>query len=181
LPPRGRQWSGCWRSAAVLWLLCCLSCAPLTRRLDPQQFPTAGGDGPGYRFTNLAGGKEENKLFVCMSFSGGGTRAAALAYGVMVALRKTRLEWPRKESLLDDVDCISAVSGGSFTAAYYGLFGDDLFDHFEQKFLYRNIQRALILKALGPWNWPWLASPYYSRSDLTAELYDDQIFEHKTY
>jgi NTE family protein len=116
-----------------------------------------------------------------MSFSGGGTRAAALAYGVMVALRKTRLEWPRKESLLDDVDCISAVSGGSFTAAYYGLFGDDLFDHFEQKFLYRNIQRALILKALGPWNWPWLASPYYSRSDLAAELYDDQIFEHKTY
>jgi predicted acylesterase/phospholipase RssA len=118
---------------------------------------------------------------VCLSFSGGGTRAAALAYGAMVALRQTRIEWPRHESLLDDIDCISSVSGGSFTAGYYGLFGDALFANFEQKFLYRDIEGALLLKALGPWNWPWLISPYYSRIDLAADLYDDQIFEHKTF
>jgi len=157
-------------------------------RLSPQQFPTAGGDGPGYRFENLAGGpesaefKEDNKLFVCLSFSGGGTRAAALAYGAMLALRQARIDWPRRnETLLDEVDCISSVSGGSFTAAYYGLFRDDLFQHFERRFLYRNIQGRLLLKAFYPWNWFWLASPYYSRIDLAADLYDDQIFDHKRF
>ena len=33
--------------------------------------------------------------------------------------------------LLDDVDTISSVSGGSFTAAYYGLYRDRLFEDFE--------------------------------------------------
>jgi NTE family protein len=177
---KARHFCDLFKIAGILCLFC-LSCAPLTAKLDQRQFPDKGGNGPGYRFGNLDGGKEQNKLFVCLSLSGGGTRAAALTYGAMIALRQTRIEWPRNESLLDEVDCISSVSGGSFTAAYYGLFGDDLFLHFEQKFLYRNIQRALIMKALGPWNWPRLISPFYSRIDLAAELYDDQIFEHKTY
>jgi len=147
-----------------------------------QQHPGTG-DAFGYRFSNLDRGKEdeENKLFLCLSFSGGGTRAAALAYGAMIALRQTKIDWPRHERLLDEVDCISSVSGGSFTAAYYGLFRDDLFVHFEDKFLYRNIEGGLGLQLLYPWNWPWLASPYYSRIDLAADLYNAQIFDHKTY
>jgi len=40
--------------------------------------------------------------------------------------------------LLDQVDVISAVSGGSYTAAYYGLFGDRLFEDFGERFLRRN-------------------------------------------
>jgi NTE family protein len=95
-----------------------VSCAMSTTRLRTKQFPDKGGDGQGYRFENLAGGKEENKLFVCLAFSGGGTRAAALAYGAMLALRQTDIDWPHRETLLDEVDCISSVSGGSFTAAY---------------------------------------------------------------
>jgi predicted acylesterase/phospholipase RssA len=157
------------------------SCATTTAVLPASQFPTVSGAGPGYRFANLAGGKEENKLFVCLSFSGGGTRAAALAYGAMIALRQTQIGWPRHETLLDEVDCISSVSGGSFTAAYYGLFGDDLYTQFESKFLYRDIQGTLLVHALYPWNWPWLISPYYSRIDLAADIYDEQIFEHRTY
>jgi NTE family protein len=171
------------RLVSLLSVAATISCAPAaTVRLQLAQFPTEGGDGPGYRFTNLAGGQEENKLFVCLTFSGGGTRAAALAYGAMLALRQARIDWPRQGvTLLDEVDCISSVSGGSFTAAYYGLFREELFTHFEDQFLYRNIQGRLFLKALYPWNWPWLASPYYSRIDLAAELYDEQVFDHKRY
>ena len=176
------------RVASLLSLAVAVCCAPATVRLRPQQFPTEGGDGPGYRFENLAGGPEsnefnqENKFFVCLSFSGGGTRAAALAYGVMLALRQARINWPHpNETLLDEVDCISSVSGGSFTAAYYGLFRDDLFTRFEDRFLYSNIQGRLLLKTLYPWNWLRLASPYYSRIDLAAELYDDQVFDHKRF
>jgi len=179
------------RTVLALLAVAVLSCAPLNSKLTADRFPTVGGDGPvigatgeprnGYRFTNLAGTNDENKLFLCLTFSGGGTRAAALAYGAMIALKETKIEWPREETMLDEVDCISSVSGGSFTAAYYGLFGDQLFQDFEQKMLYRNVEGGLILQGLAPWNWPWLWSPYYSRIDLAAQYYDDAIFERKTF
>ena len=85
--------------------------------------------------------------------SGGGTRAAAFAYGVLEGLRDTPVVVRgRSERLLDEVDVISGVSGGSFPAAYYGLFGDRIFEEFEERFLERNVQRALILQALRPKN-----------------------------
>ncbi len=170
------------RIASLFLLVAATSCATTTTRLRKDQFPNAGGVDQGYRFENLAGGKEENKLFVCLAFSGGGTRAAALAYGAMVALRQTHIDWPRRgETLLNEVDCISSVSGGSFTGAYYGLFHDKLFEKFEDRFLYRDIQGGVFLKALYPWNWLWLASPYYSRIDLAADLYDEKLFSHSNY
>jgi NTE family protein len=176
-----------WRSGIVRFASLCLSiaaisCATATTKLRTDQLPTAGGDGQGYRFENLAGGKDENKLFVCLAFSGGGTRAAALAYGAMLALRQTHIDWPHKgENLLGEVDCISSVSGGSFPAAYYALYHDRIFQDFESRFLYRNIEGGLLLKALSPWNWPWLLSPYYSRIDLAADMYDDALFDHSSY
>jgi len=84
-------------------------------------------------------------------------------------------------SLLDEVDCISSVSGGSFTAAYYGLFRARLFQDFRSRFLDRNVQGALVQQVLLPWNWFRLASPYYGRIDLASELYEDEIFEGKTF
>jgi NTE family protein len=168
--------------AAACLSLAAISCATKTTPLSTGQVPTAGGLGQGYRFENLAGGKDENKLFVCLAFSGGGTRAAALAYGAMLALRQTKIDWPRKsETLLDEVDCISSVSGGSFPAAYYALYHDRIFDDFESRFLYRNIEGGLILRAAAPWNWPWLVSPYYSRIDLAADMYDTELFDHSSY
>src|SRR5208337_1784172 len=169
-------------AGSLFSLVTAISCATSTARLRTDQLPNAGGAGPGYRFENLAGGKDENKLFVCLAFSGGGTRAAALSYGVMLALRQTRIDWPRQgKTLLNEVDCISSVSGGSFTAAYYGLYHDRLFDDFEDRFLYRNIQGGLLLRAVYPWNWFWLASPYYSRIDLAADMYDEELFDHSNY
>ena len=73
----------------------------------------AGRPAPDYRFERAAAaGKNTNSLFVCLAFSGGGTRAAALAYGVLDKLRQTRITWKGEEkSLLDEVDCISSISG----------------------------------------------------------------------
>ena len=74
-------------------------------------------------------------ISLILSFCGGGTRAAALAYGVMLELRDTRMIIDGIErSLLGEVDVISSVSGGSFTAAYYGLFGDQLFEFVQGQF-----------------------------------------------
>ncbi len=54
-----------------------------------------------------------------LAFSGGGTRAAALSYGVLQELRDTRVNIDgREERLLDEVDLIASVSGGNFTSEY---------------------------------------------------------------
>lgn len=136
----------------------------------------------GYRFGNLAAADNSDSLFVILTFSGGGTRAAALSYGILEKLRDTEIEWKgERRSLLDEVDVISSVSGGSFTAAYYGLFGHDIFDEFEKTFLYRDIQGLLTGALFSPANWVKLASSTYSRIDMAAELYDREIFRGKTF
>lgn len=136
----------------------------------------------GYRFETLSTGENSDSLFVCLTFSGGGTRAAALAYGVMQKLRTTSINWKGVDKrLLDEVDCISSVSGGSFTAAYYALHQERLFSDFRSRFLDRNIERELIFQLFNPTNLVRLASPYYSRIDLAAELYDETIFDRKSF
>jgi len=83
-------------------------------------------------------------LLLISTFSGGGTRAAAFAYGVLQTLADTQIVVNgQKRSLLDEVDMISSVSGGSFTAAYYGLFKDRIFEDFEAKFLKHDAQSEL--------------------------------------
>lgn len=64
---------------------------------------------------------DDKGLTLMLTFSGGGTRASALAYGVMEELRDTSIIVNgENKRMLDEVDFISSVSGGSFTAAYYG-------------------------------------------------------------
>jgi predicted acylesterase/phospholipase RssA len=95
----------------------------------------------------------DERLFVVLAFSGGGTRAAALSYGVLDALRNEQLVIDNTPSpLLDQVDVISAVSGGSYTAAYYGLFGERLFEDFEERFLRRNWPRTYGWMLANPFN-----------------------------
>ena len=138
----------------------------------------------GYRFHNLNSPGNSDSLFVILTFSGGGTRAAALSYGIMEKLRNTKIRWNGSERrLLDEVDVISSVSGGSFTSAYYGLFGNELFDpeKYQKVFLYRNIEQELLDEILNPINWFRLASPTFGRIELASELYDREIFRHETF
>jgi NTE family protein len=124
----------------------------------------------------------DERLFVVLAFSGGGTRAASLSYGVLNALRNEQLVIDNQSTrLLDQVDVISAVSGGSYTAAYYGLFGDRLFEDFEDHFLRRNWPRTYGWMLANPYNLARLISADFNRSDLMAEFLGEQIFEDKTF
>ena len=135
----------------------------------------------GYRFEKI-GRTNSDDLLLMLAFSGGGTRAAALSYGVLEELRKTEVGPPGNEHrLLDDVGLISSVSGGSFTAAYYALWGDRIFTEFEPRFLKKRVQTGLLLRNMAPWNGIRLASPGFSRSDLAAEYYDQLLFNHATF
>jgi len=136
----------------------------------------------GYRRFSEANARDLGGIWLSLAFSGGGTRAAAFAYGVLEELRDTTVTVNGSSlRLLDEIDTISAVSGGTFPATYYGLFGDRIFEDFEEKFLYRNIQRSLLFRALRPWNLVRLITPSFSRSILALEYYDQKIFEGATF
>jgi NTE family protein len=115
---------------------------------------------------------------VMLAFSGGGTRAAALSYGVLKALRDIPLDTADGQGrLLDAVDTISSVSGGSFTAAYYGLHGDGIFEDYEEVFLRKDVEGALIKRVLNPVHW--FSST--GRTELAVEYYENQVFKGATF
>jgi NTE family protein len=114
---------------------------------------------------------------VVLAFSGGGTRAAALAYGVLQEMRDTPVSG-NPEGVLGAVDAISSVSGGSFTAAYYGLYGNRIFEDFEDDFLRQNIEGRLIRRMyLNPLSW----FNYTGRMEEAVKYYQKHIFHGATY
>ena len=166
-------------SVALAALIALGGCA--TAPINP---PIAHADPTvGYRIQNRPGFARHKEDIVVLAFSGGGTRAAAFSYGVLEVLRDTEVIGPKgeRQRLLDLVDVITGVSGGSFTALAYGLYGDRLFGEYEQRFLKRNVEGELIGRVLSPVNWGSLASPDWGRSELAADLYDEILFDGATF
>ena len=134
------------------------------------------------RATSLPVNHRAEELLVFLGLSGGGTRAAALAYGVLQELAAHTISTSEgARRVLDEVDVISSVSGGSFTNAYFGLFGDRIFADFKQDMLLRPIESDLLKGLFKPAHWRDLASPYYGRSDMAAAYYDRHVFDGKTF
>ncbi|HVQ60550.1 MAG TPA: patatin-like phospholipase family protein [Burkholderiales bacterium] len=167
------------RAATLSAALCVFAggCAhwPATPRLEK------AGE-PGYRFGEVTRPGQSDDLLVVLAMSGGGTRAAALGYGVLEELRRTEVSVNGvKRRLIDEVDVISAVSGGTFPATYYALRGEKTFEEFEAKVLSRNFETELVQRILTPTNWFRLPSGTFGKSDLFAELYDETVFDHATF
>lgn len=147
-----------------------------------QNNPVEGMTDPlqGYRLMHPQ--RDYGDVLLLMSFSGGGTRAAAFSYGALKTLRDTSIgEGAGKWRLLDEVDLISSVSGGSFTAAYYGLHGDGIFQDYENRFLKQSIQGALIRKLLNPLFWTRSIFTGFDRTEMAVEYYDTYIFGGATF
>jgi NTE family protein len=136
----------------------------------------------GYRRVNTDRSQKMGDTLILLAFSGGGTRAAALSYGVMQELRDTYVVSQDKEvSLLQEVDTISSVSGGSFTAAYYGVFRDKLFETYEKDFLRQDVQSTLIRKLISPGYWLGTAFSGFDRTEMAIDFYDRTIFKGATF
>ncbi|MBE0443424.1 patatin-like phospholipase family protein [Psychrobacter sp. FME13] len=126
--------------------------------------------------------QNSDDVFVILAFSGGGTRAASFSYGVLEKLRDTPVTIDGVERrLLDEVDVITSVSGGSYTAAYYGLFGDEIFQNFAPNFLYENWQSRLIKLGLRPKSLMAVSRSDYNRGDLVADDLNHNLFQQKTF
>ncbi|MBS0322062.1 MAG: patatin-like phospholipase family protein [Proteobacteria bacterium] len=117
-----------------------------------------------------------------LAFSGGGTRAAALSYGVLEALRDTPVvQHGVPHAMLDEVDVITGVSGGSFTALSYALYGNDLFDLYPKAFLKRDVQGKLISLLFDPFVGGQTIGGTFGRSELAEHYYDEILFHGATF
>ena len=154
-------------------------------RADIPELPRTGAippDGESYRYDLLNRNDAAPDLLVVLAFSGGGKRSAAFSYGVLQGMRDTVLPIDApKNTILDNVDVISSVSGGSFTAAYYGLYRDKIFETYERDFLKRDIEAYVYGTILLPWNWEWMFASTYGTNDRMAEVYDELMFKGATY
>ncbi|HET6489742.1 MAG TPA: patatin-like phospholipase family protein [Syntrophales bacterium] len=169
---------GLWVALSVIFLSACTAQYPLNPKVDNINREVA------YRM-KLSDRDRSQELLLILAFSGGGIRAASLSYGILEALDLVEVPLPElktgeRHTMLDEVDMISSVSGGSFTAAYYGLHGRDIFNDFRRDFLYENYQAGLLWGLANPVNWVLLSSPRYGRSDMAQEYYDNRLFKGAT-
>jgi NTE family protein len=133
---------GAW-GLAVLGLAVAVSVAGCASVYNlPGNLPLASADVAGNSFGRLSASYEDDML-LALSFSGGGTRAAAFSFGVLSELDRAHTGSNQPRDLLDRVDFVSGVSGGSVTAAYFGLKKRAALDDFKQKFLLRNAEEEL--------------------------------------
>jgi NTE family protein len=154
----------------------------------PDRQATAATPGAQYRFADLTRRPgNTDGLLVLVAFSGGGARAAAMAYGVLEVLNATTVGRPgRRRTLLSEADVISGTSGGSFTAAFYGLYRERMFRRgpdglslFERRYLKQRVTSELKSSVIG--NILRINTSATNRSDVAAELYEKTIFGRHTY
>jgi NTE family protein len=158
------------------------ACASLQPPRNPPMLPTADR-GAQYREENLARGEgNSDTLLLTLTFSGGGMRSAAASYHLLDALRRqpVRIDG-RDTTLLREVDFISAISGGSFTAASYALQRERLFDDYPARVLHRDLQSQVLGAVLRPRRAWALSSPFFGRGDHLADMLDDTLFGGATF
>lgn len=117
-----------------------------------------------------------------LSFSGGGTRAAAFAFGVLRELSRYEIASEGQRSrMIDQVDLVSSVSGGSVTAAYFALKGRAVLDDFEKKFLAQDVEASLRTTVASPMNLMRLSGGGVNDSTGLQSWLDQHLFNNATY
>jgi NTE family protein len=136
------------------------------------------GAEPPYSLKTWADQAHSGDFILILAFSGGGTRAAAMAYGVLQELRDTPIVVDGQNiRMLDEIDHITSVSGGSFAAAYYGLYGDRIFSDFEDEFLRKDVEGHLTSSLFKPWHW----FGRKGRTERAVEYYNKILFHDATF
>lgn len=125
---------------------------------------------------------DDGTTVVALAFSGGGTRAAAFAYGALTELDTLIIdEHPRQRSLVDDVRSVAGTSGGAIMAAYLGYKGKDGFVDFRDRFLVKDAE-ASMRTSLTPGNLTRTTLGGGANDRTTfARWLDEHVFDKSTY
>ncbi len=170
------------RLRATLWIVCLLvvigGCQILPGHWRPgwnEPWPTGTPvpDTAGsWKLTDL---ERKDGRFVALAISGGGSRAANFGAAMMLELQQ--------RGLLDQVDVISGVSGGTLPAVYYGL-GDKAGAFTEpavREALGYDFQSSWIRRWFLPWNIfrYWLSD--FTRSDIMVQVFNNRLYHKATF
>ena len=179
---------------ALVWLLCGCSVPLVTDNQPLPMLPDGKPDFDGNyglaRYVKNVAANQPNAaddagsdVLLFVTFSGGGKRSAAFGHGALRGLRDVPLHRPdgTTVNLLNALDYLSGVSGGSFPAAHYGLYRDKSFDTFRSDFLDVDINSYIWGIYLLPWHWGWLVNPLVGTNDYMAQVYDRLMFHGATY
>lgn len=130
----------CWRQALSIVSVCAALAGCAHVQNLPANLPTATPLGESL---DALADLPDDDVMIGLAFSGGGTRAAAFSFGVLKELARTELPSGRGRTLLEKVDIVTGVSGGSVTAAYFGLRRRAALDDFRERFLVQDAEAAL--------------------------------------
>jgi len=122
--------------------------------------------------------------FIGVAISGGGSRASVFSAAVLFELQRY--------GILQQVDVISSVSGGSFTAAYYVLSAEGMLKgpptiegsarpRWDPDKVFSRLQKNFMVKWVRNWFWPpnilryWFT--YYDRTDVMVWVIADTLYD----
>ena len=115
---------------------------------------------------------------ILMAFSGGGARASALAAAVLAEMKAEHYAASDgTHELTDDVALVSSVSGGSVTAAWFGLNRAKNLDELKSRFLTLNNMGSIEGNLVNPVFWLREAFTPYSRIDALEDLLRTRLFQ----
>jgi predicted acylesterase/phospholipase RssA len=140
---------------------------------EPWTANTAVPDTAGsWKLTDL---ERKDGRFVALAISGGGSRAANFGAAVMLELQQ--------RGLLEQVDVISGVSGGTLPAVYYGL-GDKAGAFTEpavREALGYDFQSSWLRRWFLPQNIfrYWLSD--FTRSDIMVQVFNNRLYHKATF
>ena len=128
---------------------------------------------------------QDDTTLMMVAFSGGGSRAAAVGWKTLETLKNIPYPFSAggrqvESNLAREIDMVAGISGGSFAAAAWCLFGDDLAP-FQKRFVERDIQGALAKNLCSAKGVVAAFSRRYSRINFAAELYDQEVYDSKTF
>ena len=115
---------------------------------------------------------------IVLSFSGGGLRAAAFAHGVLTALESVKTA---DGDLLDDLALISSVSGGSLTAAHYGVYGREGLARFRSAVLLADFESGMRLSLYSPANLMRVLGGGLNTRENFGDTLDRRVFHGATF
>ena len=168
----------------VLFALCAslalAGCAGLRAVNTPieQHDPTHG-----YRPSDRSQHRDPGRTIITLALSGGGTRAAAFAYGVLEELRDTPIP--------GDVDGALAARRGRHHQRRVGRQLPSRLLRPPRRPDLRGVRaafpeeehpaRPVPPRVLRPWNLVRLLTPWLSRSDLAGRYYHEKVFDEATF
>ena len=129
--------------------------------------------------------EQDDSTLMLVAISGGGSRAAAVGWKALEELRGIPYRFTNAQgqvvesNLAREIDLVAGISGGAFAATAWCLGHDDM--KFRKRFVERDIQGALAFNLFTAKGWLALFSRRYARINFAAELYDEEVFDGKTF